>query len=69
MTKKLVYIYIDEISNIEINKFLGIFLENDFLTPPPPINFVHGSYRLCYDMNKIDHVAAALGPESVFGLS
>ena len=21
----------------------GIFLENDFWTPPPPINFVHGS--------------------------
>ena len=31
--------------------------------PPPPINFVHGSYML--DMDMIDHVAAALGPESV----
>ena len=25
--------------------YLGIFLENDFWTPPPPINFVHGSDR------------------------
>ena len=26
---------------------LGNFLENDFwTTPPPPINFVHGSYML-----------------------
>ena len=31
--------------------------------PPPPINFVHGSYML--DMDMIEHVAAALGPESV----
>ena len=39
----------------------GIFLENDFWTPPPPSsNFVHGSYML--DMNMIDHVAPALGP-------
>ena len=39
------------------------FLENDFWTPqppPPPINFVHGSYLL--DMDIIDHVAASLGP-------
>ena len=38
----------------------GIFLMNDFWTPPPPINFVHGSYM--FDMDIIDHVAAALGP-------
>ena len=36
----------------------GIFLMNDFWTPPPPINFVHGSYM--FDMDIIDHVAAAL---------
>ena len=46
----------------------GNFLVNDFCTPrptapPPPIHFVHGSYML--DMDIIDHVAAALGPESV----
>ena len=29
-------------------------------TPPPPFNFVHGSFML--DMDLIDHVAAALGP-------
>jgi len=38
---------------------LGNFLENDF-APPPPINFVRGSYML--DMDIIDHMAAALGP-------
>ena len=41
----------------------GNFLENNFWTPsprPPPINFVHGSYMLF--MDKIDHVATALGP-------
>ena len=39
----------------------GNFLENDWtpLPPPPPINFVHGSYM--FDMDIIDHVAAALG--------
>ena len=31
--------------------------------PPPHINFVHGSIML--DMDMIDHVAAALGVESV----
>ena len=31
-----------------------------FLDPPPPINFVHGSYML--EMDKFDHVAAVLGP-------
>ena len=33
--------------------------------PPqaPPINFVHGSYML--DMDIIEHVVAALGPEIV----
>ena len=41
----------------------GIFLMNDFWTPPPPINFIHGSYM--FDMDIIDHVAAALRPESV----
>ena len=47
-----------------INSDLGIFLKNDFWTPrPPPLNFVHGSYML--DMDIIDHVVAALGPESV----
>ena len=25
----------------------GNFLENYFWPPPPPINFVHGSYRKC----------------------
>ena len=39
----------------------GIFLENDFWTPPPII-FVHESYML--DMDIIDHVAAALGPQA-----
>ena len=29
---------------------VGIFLENDFWTPPPPINFVHGSYRKCLNL-------------------
>ena len=28
---------------------VGIFLENDFWTPPP-INFVHGSDRKCLDL-------------------
>ena len=47
-----------------MNKKGGILLENDFWTPPPrpppPFNFVHGSYML--EMDIIDHVAAALGP-------
>ena len=39
----------------------GNFLVNDFWTaPPPPINFVHGSYML--DMDIFDQVAATLGP-------
>ena len=28
----------------------GIFLENDFWTPPPLINFVHGSDRKCLNL-------------------
>ena len=28
----------------------GIFLENDFWTPPPPINFVHGFDRKCLNL-------------------
>ena len=47
---------------------MSSFIENDFWTPPPPINFVHGSHMLHIDI--IDHVAAvpdllaaaALGP-------
>ena len=38
----------------------GIFLVNDFWTPSPFINFVHGAYML--DMDIIDHMAATLGP-------
>ena len=55
--------------NIRLHSNLqfGLFLENDFWTPPSPtplfINFEHGSYML--DIDIIDHVAAALGPESV----
>ena len=36
------------------------FLENDFWTPPPPINFVHGSHK--YHIDIIGDVAAAPGP-------
>ena len=42
---------------------MGYITRKRFLdppSPPPPINFVHGSYML--DMDIIDHVAAALGP-------
>ena len=44
---------------------MGNILENAFWTsrPPPPIIFLHESYML--DMDIIDNVAAALGPESV----
>ena len=51
-------------SNKNVRLFFSLFLD-DFWTPPPPppINFVHGSYML--DMDIIDHVAAALGPENV----
>ncbi len=38
-------------------------LDTQRTLPPPPVNFVHGSYML--DMDIIDHVAAALGLESV----
>ena len=38
---------------------MGSVLVYDFWTPPPPINFVHGSYML--DIDIIDHVVAALG--------
>jgi len=41
----------------------NIFLFESLETRNPPINFVHGSYML--DMDIIDHVAAALGPDSV----
>ena len=41
----------------------NIFLFESLETRNPPINFVHGSYML--DMDIIDHVAAALGLESV----
>ena len=30
---------------------LSIFLENDFRTPPLPINYVYGSYRKCLNLN------------------
>ena len=54
--------FIDFRHKSQLNNFRikGIFLENDFWPPPPPINFVHGSYMI--DMDIIDHVAAALGP-------
>ena len=48
----------------------GNFLENDFWTPPPPINFVHD--HIFYFFSKlvcifriIGYVAAALGPGRV----
>jgi len=37
-----------------------IFLKNEFWTPPPPINFAHGSHM--YHIDMIGHVAAAPGP-------
>ena len=45
----------------------GIFLENDFWTSPPPMNFVHGSQK--YHIDNIGHVAAAPGPLACPGRS
>ena len=46
---KLVCVKDDLINDFNIlEDIMGIFLENNFWTPPPPpINFVHGSYRKC----------------------
>ena len=47
---------------------VGNFLENDFWTPPPPINFVHDHFLFNFQQFSIHifriigHVAAALGP-------
>ena len=38
-------------ANFQFKYFTGNFLENDFWTPPPPINFVHESQNVTHGYN------------------
>ena len=58
------FFFLCQIIHLTSDRYIfGYIPKERFLDPPPPINFVHESYML--DMDIIDHVAAALGPESV----